>query len=177
MPSRPIRSAEAKRKTRIYISIGVVVLLVLLITLYTAGKQQNLRCERLESGEVDCTVKESILGVILLGEKVIPGARAISIGQECIEERCSYRLEIYATQGLVPIKEKYSSNYAQQVELKDQLNEFFSDESRSFVGMKEETTPVLIGAVVVACVFVLVYLTYLTWRVYHPGEDETASKN
>jgi hypothetical protein len=70
MPSRSIRTAEAKRKIRTYIAIGVVVLLILVITLYTAGKQQDLQCERHESGEVDCVARESILGVIMINEKV-----------------------------------------------------------------------------------------------------------
>jgi hypothetical protein len=86
-------------------------------------------------------------------------------------------LEIYATQGLIQIKENYTSNFKQQVELKDQLNEFFSDKSRSFVGMKEETNPALIGAVVLVCVLVLAYLVYLTWQVLHPGKDEIADKH
>jgi len=174
MPSRSIRTAESKRKIRIYIAIGVVVLLILLITLYTAGKQQNLQCERHESDVVDCGVRESILGVITLNEKVIQGAEAISIGQQCVDENCSYRLEIYTPQGLIPIKEKYTSNFQQQVELKDQLNEFFMDKSRSLVGMKEETNPALIGAVVLVCVLVLAYLGYLTWQVMHPNKDDKA---
>lgn len=175
MPSRAIRTAEAKRKIRIYITIGVVVLLILLITLSTAGKQQSLRCDRLETGEVDCVVRESILGVVLLNEKVLPGAQAVSIGQQCVDADCSYRLEIYADQGLTPIKEDYTSNYEQQVELKDELNEFFIDKSRSFVGMKEETNPALIVAVVVACVLVLAYLVYLTWQAMHPNKDDAAA--
>ena len=175
MPSRAIRTAEAKRKIRIYIAIGVVVLLILLITLSTAGKQQSLRCDRLETGEVDCVVRESILGVILLNEKTIAGAQAVSIGQQCVEADCSYRLEIYTAQGLVPIKEDYTTNYDQQIDLKEELNEFFLDTNRSFVGMKEETNPALIGAVVAACVLVLAYLVYLTWQAMHPNKDEAAA--
>lgn len=177
MPSRSIRTAEAKRKIRTYIAIGVVVMLILLITLSTAGRQQNLQCERHEGGDVDCLVRESILGLIIINEKVIPGAEAISIGQQCIDADCSYRLEIYSSEGLIPIKENYTSNFQQQVELKDQLNEFFSDKSRSLVGMKEETNPALIGAVVMACALVLAYLGYLIWQVLHPSTDESAVKH
>jgi hypothetical protein len=172
MPSKPIRTAETKRKIRIYISIGVVTLIILIVTLATAGRQKSMRCDRLASGEVDCVLRESILGVIILNEKTIAGSQAVSIGQECVDITCKYRLEIYATQGLVPMNEKYSSNYDQLLVVKDQLNEFFSDKTRSFVGLKEETNPYLILAVVAVVIIIWAYLGYLTWRELHPEKDE-----
>lgn len=172
MPSKSIRTTEAKRKIRSYLAIGAVALVILLVTLATAGRQQTLRCERLESGEVDCVVRESILGVISLSERTIAGSQAISLGQQCIDVDCKFRLEIYATQGLVPIKEKYTSNYDQLLEVKNQLNEFFSDKTRSFVGLKEETNPMLIFAVVAVVVLIWIYLGYLAWQAQHPGEEE-----
>jgi hypothetical protein len=172
MPSKPIRTTEAKRKIRTYSAIGVVSLAILLITLATAGRQQALRCERLASGEVDCVVRESILGVINLNEKTIAGSQAVSIGQQCIDIDCKYRLEIYATQGLVAVNEKYTSNYSQLLEVKNLLNEFFTDETRAFTGMKEATNPILIVAVVAAVVIIWAYLGYLTWQVRHPQPEE-----
>ncbi|OGO26329.1 MAG: hypothetical protein A2136_01910 [Chloroflexi bacterium RBG_16_54_11] len=172
MPSKPIRSAETRRKILAYIAIGVVTLIILIVTLATAGRQQSLRCERLETGEVDCLVRQSILGLITLNEKTIGGAQAVSIGQQCVDVKCTYRLEIFATQGLVPITEKYTSNYDQQLAIKSQLNEFFTDKSRSFVGLKEETNPILIVAVLAVAIIIWSYLGYLSWLAQHPEGDK-----
>jgi hypothetical protein len=172
MPSKPIRSAEARRKTRIYIAIGAVSLVILIVTLAVAGKQQNLRCDRLASGEVDCVIRDSILGLITLNEKTIVGSQAISLGQQCVDVNCNYRLEIYATQGLVPITEKYTSNYDQLLALKDQLNEFFIDSTRNSVGMKEETSSIFIFGVIATVLIIWIFLGYLIWQAQHPSEEE-----
>jgi hypothetical protein len=175
MPSRVIRTAEAKRKIRIYLAIGAVTLIILLVTLGTAGREQTLRCERLETGEVDCVVRTSILGVITLNSKTTAGVQAISMGQQCVEVDCKYRLEMYAIQGLVPVNEKYTSNYDQLISLKDQINNFFKDKSSPFVEMKEETNPALIAGVVVVFLLMWAYLGYLIWQLQHPKEGEQAT--
>ena len=172
MPSKAIKTAEVKRKTRIYLIIAALTLVILLVTLSVAGKQQTLRCDRLASGEVDCVIKNSILGVIILGEKTIPGAQAASMGQQCPDVACTYRIEIYATQGLIPVNEKYTSNYDQQIQIKEQINNFFKDKTRTFVEMREETNPYLIGALMLACLLVWIYLGYLLWQAYHPQSEE-----
>ncbi|MFZ2097160.1 MAG: hypothetical protein WAV05_11040 [Anaerolineales bacterium] len=172
MPSRAIRTAEAKRKIRTYLAIGAVTLLILLVTLATAGREQILRCERLETGEVDCVVRTSILGMITLNSKTTAGVQAISIGQQCVDVDCKYRLEMYATQGLVPVNEKYTSNFDQLVSLKNQINNFFKDKSSAFVEMKEETNSILMGGVVVVFLLIWAYLGYLIWQVQHPSEEE-----
>jgi hypothetical protein len=172
MPSKAITTAEAKRKTRIYLAIGALSLIILLATLSVAGQQQTLRCDRLASGEIDCVIKNSILGVIILGEKTISGAKAASIGQQCPDVACTYRIEMFATQGLVPVNEKYTSNYKQQLRIKDELNKFFTDKTSSFVEMKEETNPYLIGAVILVFLFIWIYLAYLIWQAYHPKSEE-----
>jgi|GEM_PF-5795488 len=172
MPSRAVRTAETKRTTNIYLAIAALTLLILLVTLASAGRQQTLRCDRLASGEVDCVVKLSILGAITLDEKTIPGAQAITIGQQCPDVKCSYRLEVYATQGLVPVNEQYTSNYARQLSIKNEINEFFKDETRSFVMLKEETNLYLIFAVIVVVLLIWLYLGYLIWQANHPGTQE-----
>jgi hypothetical protein len=174
MPSRAIRTAEAKRKIRIYLALGAVTLIILLVTLGTAGREQTLRCERLDTGEVDCVVRRSILGLITLNSKSTAGVQAISIGQQCVDVDCNYRLEMYATQGLVPVNENYTSNYDQLVSLKNQLNSFFKDSTSSFVEMKDETNPVLIGGVVLVFLIIWGYLGFLIWQVQHPSEDGQA---
>jgi hypothetical protein len=172
MPSRAIRTAEAKRKIRTYLIIGAVTLIILLVTFGTAGREQTFRCNRLETGEVDCVNRTSILGVITLNSKTTAGVQAISIGQQCVDVDCNYRLEMYATQGLVPVNEKYTSNYDQLVSLKNQINNFFKDKSSAFVEMKEETNPILISGVVVVFLLIWGYLGYLIWQVQHPSEEE-----
>ncbi len=172
MPSRAIRTAETQRKTTLYMVLGVVLLIILLATLYTAGKEQTLRCERLDSGEVDCTVRQSVLGIIPLSQKAIPGAQAASMGQQCVDVDCNYRLEIYATQGLIPVNEKYTSDYDRQLKIKNLINDFFKDKTRTFVQVREETNTVLILGVVVAFLLVFAYLGYLIWQVQHPKEEE-----
>lgn len=171
MPSRAIRTAEANRNIRNYVLLGILTLIILVITMVTAGRQQTLRCERQESGMVDCVVRTSILGVIPLDEKTIAGAQAVSLGQQCVEVDCKYRLEIYAIQGLVPVDEKYSDNYDQMKAVRSQLNEFFRETERSFVGVKEQTHPTLIIGVVVMAVIIWAYLGYLTWRPRSPSQD------
>jgi hypothetical protein len=171
MPSKSIRTAESRRKSYVYIGIGAIALVILLVTLAAAGQQQSFRCDRLATGEVDCKVIDSILGLIVLKEKTIPGAQAISIGQQCVDVNCNYRLEVYATQGLIPVREKYTANYDQLVELKNQLNQFFSDKTRNFVAMKEETNPLLIGGVVAVVIVIWAFLGYLIWLAYHPTEE------
>jgi hypothetical protein len=98
------------------------------------------------------------------------------MGQQCVDVECNYRLEIYAIQGLVPVTEKYRSNYEQQVKTKDQLNEFFINKDRSFVEMKESTNPILIVGVVAVCMVIWVYLAYLIWQTQHPAQEAQAIK-
>jgi hypothetical protein len=172
MPSRAIRNAETKRKIRIYLAIGAVTLIILLVTLGTAGREQTVRCDRLDTGEVDCVVRTSILGVITLNSKTTAGVQAISIGQQCVDVDCKYRLEMYATQGMVPVNEKYTSNFDQLVSLKNQMNNFFKDSTSAFVELKEETNPILLGGVVLVFLIIWGYLGYLIWLAQHPGEDE-----
>jgi hypothetical protein len=177
MPSRAVRTAETKRKTRIYLAIAALILLILLVTLATAGRVQTLRCDRLASGEADCVVKLSILGMITLDEKTIPGAQAITIGQQCPDVKCTYRLELYGIQGLVPVNEKYTSSYERQLSIKNEINDFFKDKTRPFVMMTEETNPYLITAVVVAALLIWLYLGYLIWQANHPGKEEQVDKS
>lgn len=172
MPSRAIRTAEAKHKIRIYIAIGAVTLIILLVTLVTAGKEQIFRCDRLATGEVDCVVQQSILGVIPLNSTTIPGVQAVSLGQQCVDVDCKYRLEMYATQGLVPVNEKYTSNFEQLTAIKNQINNFFKDTSGSYVQMKEETNSILIVGVVVVFLLIWAYLSYLIWQVEHPSPED-----
>jgi hypothetical protein len=174
MPSRAIRNAEANRKIRIYIGIGFVTLIILIITLATAGKEQIFRCDRLITGEVDCTVKQSILGVITLNSKTTAGVQAISMGQQCVDVDCKYRLEMYATQGLVPVSDTYSSNFEQLVNIKNQFNNFFTNSNSSYVQMNAETNPVLIVGVVAVFLLIWGYLGYLIWQVQHPKLKEQA---
>ena len=175
MPSKAVRTAESKHKTRLYLALAALTLLILLVTLATAGKERTLRCVRLESGEVDCVVRESILGLITLSEKTIPGAQAVSLGQQCVDINCSYRLEVYATQGLVPLNEKYTSNYDQLNQIRSQVNEYFKDKTSAFVQVKEETNPALIAAVVLVAVLIWAYLGYLIWQVQHPKSEDRGS--
>jgi hypothetical protein len=172
MPSKPIRTTETKHKNRIYHAIAALTLVILLVTLATAGKQQTLRCDRLATGEVDCVVKQSILSLITLNEKSIPNAQAISLGQQCPGLECTYRLEMNANDGLVPVNERYTSNYDQQIKIKNEVNNFFKDTTSSFVIMKEETNPYLITAVVLVVVLIWVYLGYLIWQANHPGTED-----
>jgi hypothetical protein len=175
MPSKAIRTAETKRKTRLYLALAALTLVILLVTLVTAGKEQTMRCVRLESGEVDCVVRESILGIITLSEKTIAGAKAVSMGEQCVDINCSYRLEVYAIQGLVPVTEKYCSNFDQLTAIRDQVNDFFSDKTSAFVQVKEETRPALIAAVVLVAVLIWAYLGYLIWQVQHPKSEDGES--
>ena len=108
---------------------------------------------------------------MLVGETTA-GVQAISIGQQCVDVDCKYRLEMYATQGLVPVNEKYTTNYDQLVSLKNQMNNFFKDTSSAFVELKEETNPILIGGVVLVFLIIWGYLGYLIWLVQHPSEEE-----
>jgi hypothetical protein len=172
MPSRAIRTAEATRKIRIYYAVGVVLLIILLATLYTSGKQLTLRCDRLDTGAVDCVVRQSVLGLITLSEKTIAGAQAISMGQQCVDVDCNYRLEVYAIQGLVPVDEKYTSDFQRLTNIKNSLNEFFKDKTRSYVEMKVSTNPILLVGVVVAFLLVFAYLGYLIWQAQHPSQEE-----
>jgi hypothetical protein len=172
MPSRAIRSAEAKRKTIIYIALGIATLIILLVTLATAGREQTVHCNRLDTGEVDCLVRQSILGLITLNEKTIAGVQAFSLGQQCPGLECTYRLEMYATQGLVPVTEKYSSNFDQLMKTKDELNKFFKDNTSSFVELKEKTNSILILAVVAAFLCIECYLGYLIWQAQKPDVQE-----
>ncbi len=171
MPSRAIRTAEANRKVRIYLAIGLVSLIILVVTLAVAGREQIFRCDRLASGEVDCVVKQSILGIITLDSKTTANVQAISMGQQCVDVNCNYRLEMYATQGLVPVTENYTSNYQQLLNVKDKFNSFFTNKDSTYVQMSAETNPILI--VGMAAVFVLIwgYLGYLIWQAQHPTPE------
>jgi hypothetical protein len=177
MPSRAVRTAEANRKIRIYIGIGIVTLIILVATLATAGKEQIFRCDRLNTGEVDCTVKQSILGAITLNTKTTAGVQAISLGQQCVDVNCKYRLEMYATQGLVPVNNTYTSNYDQLVNIKNQFNQFFTNSNSSYVQMNVETKPIMLVGVGAVFVIIWGYLGYLIWQLQHPKLEDQAAQN
>ncbi len=172
MPSRAIRTAEATRKIRFYIVIGLATLLILVVTLITAGREQIFRCDRLNTGEVDCSVKQSLLGVITLDTKTTAGVQAISMGQQCVDVNCKYRLEMYATQGLVPVSDTYTNNYEQLVNIREQFNNFFTNKTSSYVQMNVETNPILIVGVLAVFVLIWGYLGFLIWQVQHPKLEE-----
>ena len=117
-------------------------------------------------------VQQSILGIITLNSKTTAGVQAISMGQQCVDVNCKYRLEMYATQGLVPVNEQYTSNYQQLLNIKDQINNFFTDKSSPYVQMTDKTRPIMIIGVVVVFLLIWVYLGYLIWQVQHPNLDE-----
>lgn len=172
MPSSAIRAAEANRKIRAYIVVGVVTLLILLVTLATAGREQIFRCDRLNTGEVDCVLKQSILGVITLNSKTTAGVQAISMGQQCVDVDCKYRLEMYATQGLVPVNEQYTSNYNQLQNIKNQLNNFFKNTAGTYVQVVEKTSLIILVGVGVVFLLIWGYLAYLIWQVQHPIPED-----
>ncbi len=149
-----------------------MTLIILLVTLATAGREQIFRCDRLASGEVDCVVRQSILGIITLNSKTTAGVQALSMGQQCVDVDCKYRLEMYATQGLVAVNEQYTSNFDQLTNIRNQINNFFKDTSSSYVQMKEETNPILITGVGVVFLLIWAYLGYLIWQVQHPKPEE-----
>ncbi len=172
MPSRAIRTAEATRKIRFYIVIGLATLLILVVTLITAGREQIFRCDRLITGVVDCSVKQRLLGVITLDTKTTAGVQAISMGQQCVDVNCKYRLEMYATQGLVPVSDTYTNNYEQLVNIREQFNNFFTNKTSSYVQMNVETNPILIVGVLAVFVLIWGYLGFLIWQVQHPKLEE-----
>jgi hypothetical protein len=177
MPSKAVRSAETRRKTRLYLAIGGLALLILLVTLVVAGRQQTLRCDRQAPEEVSCVVKKSILGVIPLSEKTIPGAQAVSIDQKCPDVSCQYRLQIYGNQGNVLVDEKYSSNYERQVRVKNEINKFFKDTTSPSVEMQEKTHPYILIAVVLVFLLIWVTLGYLIWQAHHPTTPDQQGKS
>jgi len=73
---------------------------------------------------------------------------------------------------LIPVNEKYTSDYDRQLKIKNLINDFFNDKTRSFVQVREETNSILILGVVVAFLLVFAYLGYLIWQVQHPKEEE-----
>ena len=176
MPSRTIRTAEANRKVRVFVALGVVTFIILVITLATAGREQIFRCDRLNTGEVDCMVKQSILGVITLNTKTTAGVQAISLGQQCVDVNCKFRLEMYATQGLVPVVDTYTTNYDQLVNIKDQFNSFFTNKDSLSEQMNIEINPIMIWGVLAVSLLIWGYLGYLIWQVQHPKLEGQAAQ-
>jgi len=168
MPSKVIQTVEDKRKIRLYWAIGALTLIILLATLAIAGQERILRCDRSSTGEVNCTVKQSILGVITLNSTVSTGVRAITIGEQCAGADCKYRLEMYTAQGVIPVDDKYSSNYNQLLDAFSKFNTFFTNTSNLNMQMNIKTNPILIVGVAAVCVLIWVYLGYLIWQVNRP---------
>ena len=177
MPSRIIRSAEANRKVWVYSAIVVVTLVILLATLAIAGRVQIFRCDRENGGNVNCVWKQSILGIITLNSKTTSGVNAISIGEQCAEANCKYRLEMYTPQGVIPVIDNYTSNYGQVLDTFTKFNTFFTDTSNSNMQIKEETRPILIIGLAVVCVLIWVYLGYLIWQVRHSRVEKAATQS
>ncbi len=172
MPRKVIQTEADKRKIKIYFAIGMVTLVILLATLAIAGQEQILRCERSNTGEVDCKVTQSILGVITLNSKSTTGVRAITIGEQCTGANCKFRLEMYAGQEVIPVDDKYTSNYSQLLDAFSKFNTFFTDTNNSTMQMNVETNPILIIGVAAVCVLIWAYLGYLSWEVKHPQPKE-----
>jgi hypothetical protein len=172
MSSRPIQNVGANRKIWGYIALGMVTLLILLATLAVGGRQQILRCDRLNTGEVDCVFKHSILGLITLDSKTIPGVLTMSIGQQCLDADCKYRLEMSTAQGVVPVTEQYTSNNNQLHSINAQFTDFFKTTGSKSVQVAVETLPILMVAVLVVFLLIWGYLGYLIWQVSHSRQEE-----
>jgi len=172
MPRNVIQTEADKRKVRIYFAISMVTLVILLATLAIAGQERILRCERSNTGEVDCKVTQSILGVITLNSKSTAGVRAITIGEQCTGADCKFRLEMYAGQEVIPVDNNYTSNYSQLLDAFTKFNTFFTDTNNLNMQMNVKTNPILILGVAAVCVLIWVYLGYLTWQVKHPRPEE-----
>ena len=170
----PGKTDEGKRKIRNYLIIGAVSLIILLATLGIAGHEQILRCERTASGAAKCVVKQSILGVITLSSQTATGAKSITIGENCTNSDCKYRLELYADQGTVVVGD-YTSNYNQLLDSFSKFNTFFTDTNNTNMQLSQQTAPILLAGIGAVFVVIWGYIGFLIWQVNHPSQKHQAA--
>jgi hypothetical protein len=169
----PGKTEEGKRKIRNYLIIGGFSLIILLATMGIAGHEQILRCDRPTNGAAECVVKQSILGVITLGSQTATGAKAITIGENCVNSDCKYRLELYADKGTVAVGD-YTSNYNQLLDSFSRFNTFFTDTKNTNMQLSQQTNPILLAGIGAVFVVIWGYIGFLIWQVNHPSQKHQA---
>lgn len=132
-PSGPLSARFALRPGYLLIVVGALGIGALILAM---GSPTNLECSRsVRGGPVDCTKQARLFGVISLGEQGMPGLRGAHVHEEHFEDYdgggggYSYRVELYTSEGMVPLRKTYTSDREPKDELAANVNEFIATDA------------------------------------------------
>ncbi|HSM54859.1 MAG TPA: hypothetical protein VK879_01790 [Candidatus Sulfomarinibacteraceae bacterium] len=98
-----------------------------LLALYVFGQQYTLSCSRLEMENPDCVREARWLGLIQTGERTIESLSGASVGESCDEDGCTYRVNLHAAEGQVPLSGFYSSGRSEKERQAQRINDFVAE--------------------------------------------------
>lgn len=131
--------SDPKRRTSILVVQSLLLVLAIGIYLYLTAQTYVIRCEKETSGWINCSLRDTFLGVLTLKERQLPDFGAAAVGEECVGDDCRYRIEMYDNQGSsVPVREEYTPGNSVKQRLVNLLNSFVINPDKRSITLQEQ---------------------------------------
>ncbi len=108
--------------------LALVLILGCLYLLFQTAQVPMLTCSHRPAG-TDCTVKNTLFGLIPLQQIEFTNLQAARVGQSCERGGCSYRMELAHSGGSTPFRAAYTPEHAGADEQVRQVERFLQDAS------------------------------------------------
>jgi hypothetical protein len=143
---------------------GLIFILAGCLSLYLFGQVPQLSCTHLETNNLNCVLKTSLLGLVPLHSAEVDGLQKARVGQDCTGTDCTYRVELVQSGGMTPLTSFYSSGLGDKQATSRQINGAMQN-SKNFA----VTTPLNPLVLIFAALFVAagVYAMFVPMRPGH----------
>lgn len=98
-----------------------------ILVLYIFGQTYTLSCQRLEMENPTCVREARWMGRIQIGERTIEGLSGASVGESCDDDGCTYRVNLHAEEGQVPLTGYFSSGRDEKERTAQRINDFVAE--------------------------------------------------
>jgi len=159
---RPTRKAWTR------VLLVLVEILVVGVFAYLMGQVTTLTCDRVETDQVDCKIQSKWMGLVPLREQSVRSVRGAQVAEDCDEDEdgCTYRVELVASAGIVPLTSHYSSGHAAKESVAQRVNDFVRGPAASSLVVKDRSNPSML---IVVAVIVAGTLLWGLWRRHRSG--------
>jgi hypothetical protein len=152
-------SSESSRRILSIVLQTVVLLVVILVYLYLTAQSYVIDCTKDDNAMVNCTLSDTVMGIVTLNERTITGMPAAAVNKLCEGTVCKYRLELYDNQGIAhPVEEEFTANDVVKERLAKMLNQFVITADKQEILLKEQVNWLVFMLPVVAIGAFVLYL-------------------